>query len=103
FSSRRRHTRCLSDWSSDVCSSDLELRCGAAIVLAHQRFFYSPAIGFSAVVSVKYFPGSGCCRALKLAWHQQLAAWPLCVFRCLQIGRASCRERGLVPVGDGYL
>src|SRR5205814_5385577 len=23
FSRRRRHTRCLSDWSSDVCSSDL--------------------------------------------------------------------------------
>src|SRR5262245_62752730 len=37
FSSRRRHTRCLSDWSSDVCSSDLtggavvaELRLGRA-------------------------------------------------------------------------
>src|SRR2546422_7465547 len=28
FSSRRRHTRCSRDWSSDVCSSDLE----AAIV-----------------------------------------------------------------------
>src|SRR5205814_5345328 len=31
FSSRRRHTRCLSDWSSDVCSSDLarrRRRCG---------------------------------------------------------------------------
>src|SRR5262245_66139138 len=29
FSSRRRHTRCLSDWSSDVCSSDLTcvVRC----------------------------------------------------------------------------
>src|SRR5205814_3766276 len=26
FSSRRRHTRCLSDWSSDVCSSDLGRR-----------------------------------------------------------------------------
>src|SRR5258705_6503158 len=26
FSSRRRHTRCLSDWSSDVCSSDLSAR-----------------------------------------------------------------------------
>src|SRR5258705_1663846 len=26
FSSRRRHTRCLSDWSSDVCSSDLPQR-----------------------------------------------------------------------------
>src|SRR5205814_7150718 len=29
FSSRRRHTRCLSDWSSDVCSSDLI--CGGHI------------------------------------------------------------------------
>src|SRR5690554_7337277 len=25
FSSRRRHTRCGRDWSSDVCSSDLQL------------------------------------------------------------------------------
>src|SRR6266542_5280273 len=25
FSSRRRHTRCYRDWSSDVCSSDLFL------------------------------------------------------------------------------
>src|SRR5262245_65327645 len=31
FSSRRRHTRCLSDWSSDVCSSDL---CTLLAVLA---------------------------------------------------------------------
>src|SRR5256884_900534 len=29
FSSRRRHTRCSRDWSSDVCSSDLIIR-GAA-------------------------------------------------------------------------
>src|SRR5262249_59946449 len=26
FSSRRRHTRLVSDWSSDVCSSDLQYR-----------------------------------------------------------------------------
>src|ERR1022692_4981298 len=26
FSSRRRHTRLQGDWSSDVCSSDLQLR-----------------------------------------------------------------------------
>src|SRR5215204_7463031 len=26
FSSRRRHTRSLCDWSSDVCSSDLQLQ-----------------------------------------------------------------------------
>src|SRR5216684_6575746 len=29
FSSRRRHTRCSRDWSSDVCSSDLFLGTGA--------------------------------------------------------------------------
>src|SRR5476649_403380 len=28
FSSRRRHTRSLCDWSSDVCSSDLPLEKG---------------------------------------------------------------------------
>src|SRR5690554_8172181 len=27
FSSRRRHTRCGRDWSSDVCSSDLVCAC----------------------------------------------------------------------------
>src|SRR5262245_64165290 len=32
FSSRRRHTRCLSDWSSDVCSSDLHATGGMKII-----------------------------------------------------------------------
>src|SRR5207245_4538157 len=27
FASRRRHTRCYRDWSSDVCSSDLDVQC----------------------------------------------------------------------------
>src|SRR5437588_6182437 len=30
FSSRRRHTRSLCDWSSDVCSSDLNQRLAKA-------------------------------------------------------------------------
>src|SRR5258705_5293667 len=42
FASRRRHTGCLSDWSSDVCSSDL-LSCLAmplaiALGLAADRY-----------------------------------------------------------------
>src|SRR5215213_6597554 len=32
FSSRRRHTRLVSDWSSDVCSSDL---CGWGGMVMH--------------------------------------------------------------------
>src|SRR5438128_6097926 len=31
FSSRRRHTRCYRDWSSDVCSSDLTVSALAAL------------------------------------------------------------------------
>src|SRR5438034_2349069 len=31
FSSRRRHTRSLCDWSSDVCSSDLRAVLNAAL------------------------------------------------------------------------
>src|SRR3989475_6123074 len=39
FSSRRRHTRFDCDWSSDVCSSDLELGRGgmATVFLAEDR------------------------------------------------------------------
>src|SRR2546422_8006838 len=38
FSSRRRHTRCSRDWSSDVCSSDLEQRlAGEANLIALDR------------------------------------------------------------------
>src|SRR5256885_2036143 len=36
FSSRRRHTRLQGDWSSDVCSSDLEQIGEAAHALAAQ-------------------------------------------------------------------
>src|SRR2546422_387859 len=33
FSSRRRHTRCSRDWSSDVCSSDLIAGGGPAGIM----------------------------------------------------------------------
>src|SRR3989442_3501252 len=38
FSSRRRHTRCGRDWSSDVCSSDLNLHCRAGCRGAQRKF-----------------------------------------------------------------
>src|SRR5256884_9391410 len=36
FSSRRRHTRCSRDWSSDVCSSDLILKQGEVLIATFQ-------------------------------------------------------------------
>src|SRR3989337_852224 len=36
FSSRRRHTRCYRDWSSDVCSSDLMIGIRDATVTGVQ-------------------------------------------------------------------
>src|SRR5256884_7047840 len=38
FSSRRRHTRCSRDWSSDVCSSDLGSDPRIAAVVAEASF-----------------------------------------------------------------
>src|SRR5205814_2815059 len=70
FSSRRRHTRCLSDWSSDVCSSDLQIVCGFAYVQA----FLLP--GFPA--SPLSFPvDREIAEGLKAAVGRTVAAWSL--------------------------
>src|SRR5207245_5460284 len=37
FSSRRRHTRCYRDWSSDVCSSDLTARSSLGLLKCTER------------------------------------------------------------------
>src|ERR1035441_4630763 len=46
FSSRRRHTRCLSDWSSDVCSSDLAARqeLPKAVLAARLHAYHTSAL-----------------------------------------------------------
>src|SRR5256885_9632567 len=46
FSSRRRHTRLQGDWSSDVCSSDLQQK-----ILASQKFSQSDVETLGAVIS----------------------------------------------------
>src|SRR5262249_58531098 len=84
FSSRRRHTRLVSDWSSDVCSSDLMWSRvgGDAIDLALLGAAFRQmrpkrnklTMATAAVAGVT---------ALGAAFRRRR-----------QIGRASCRERG---------
>src|SRR5262249_56874069 len=79
FSSRRRHTRLVSDWSSDVCSSDLGVCTLAA-------------------------PDAPCVRAPALLWTTGGRGWGGAGFLDgdhAKIGRASCRERVEISVGAG--
>src|SRR3989442_1574309 len=46
FSSRRRHTRCGRDWSSDVCSSDLQAKVEVVLL---NGWFSGPTMAVSRV------------------------------------------------------
>src|SRR5262245_41820854 len=45
--SRRRHTRCLSDWSSNVCSSDLTDVREHLPLLAQERWYAHAKRGYA--------------------------------------------------------
>src|SRR5262245_64113486 len=52
FSGRRRHTSCLSDWSSDVCSSDLEhIESQSHQSLAVVRVYFHPDVQVDLALS----------------------------------------------------
>src|SRR3712207_7801645 len=67
FSSRRRHTRYWRDWSSDVCSSDLEA-LGAA---AHLRALHD--LDLRAVKIDVVFAVNGVLADVQLAGEHHLA------------------------------
>src|SRR3712207_7543716 len=96
FSSRRRHTRYWRDWSSDVCSSDLESVPYMALPLwnAVQKFLLNELQEVGAdpksidAARVMRLSGSLNQKSGKLA--------ELLVYNGsykYKIGRASCRER----------
>src|SRR5947209_14303737 len=101
FSSRRRHTRYWRDWSSDVCSSDLETRIRSSPSrLRHQppfRLRPTPEKHEGRLPRLKRPPflSSGVspnASPLSPTAFPRRASAPQC--SCwLQIGRASCRER----------
>src|SRR5258706_11249285 len=84
FSSRRRHTRLVSDWSSDVCSSDL--------INIEKNISLLPYNTFGIQVKASFF-----CRIGSVPQLQELIASsiykkePRLILG--EIGRASCRER----------
>src|SRR5262249_58312510 len=88
FSSRRRHTRLVSDWSSDVCSSDLE-RC-----LRHD------AVWRQSISPDMLWRHTASCRRHRSAvgkWDSSRSG--PCSSRNPEIGRGSCREKGWRLVG----
>src|SRR5437016_7485825 len=81
FSSRRRHTRLVSDWSSDVCSSDLSFFCpwmmvddDVALIVGRELLGYPKKLG-------------------SIAWRREGDFIEGIASRRGEIGRASCRER----------
>src|SRR5687768_18037162 len=56
FSSRRRHTRCSRDWSSDVCSSDLE---EVAHVVADRSFTLQPVVAGEHAAPIQHAKALG--------------------------------------------
>src|SRR5205814_7701913 len=103
FSSRRRHTRCLSDWSSDVCSSDLT-------VWGFGNEDIAEAPDRLDVLRVRRVVLDDLAQARDLHVDRAVEHLVLAAARELhqlvarqQIGRASCRERVYSSVGAGTL
>src|SRR5207302_1928761 len=58
FSSRRRHTRFSRDWSSDVCSSDLEVAAALKFDAARlQDYLAAKVPDFACLLAVNQFKG----------------------------------------------
>src|SRR5699024_12009868 len=98
FSSRRRHTRSKRDWSSDVCSSDLNYERIAQLMvyaLSKVNTIKQPLTNFVIGPSPKKkrFPEKWF-GLLQLATYVE-------VLKHFKIGRASCRARELRPVHGG--
>src|SRR5205814_4068180 len=74
FSSRRRHTRCLSDWSSDVCSSDLLAGQRGLILTQHHAI----PLGLNVARWPKDVPYSYSSHPeiLERAWRNAVIAYP---------------------------
>src|SRR5207245_7905849 len=90
FSSRRRHTRCYRDWSSDVCSSDLV--GGGCVGLRRVAEF--TGVGLAGPGADEHDLGAGLAEPVDGVPDFELLVLLLDEDGDAEIGRASWRERG---------
>src|SRR6266496_621553 len=88
FSSRRRHTRSLRDWSSDVCSSDLLVVAPGLMEVAGPRLHIRPVTGLP-LLHVEEPEFSGARRLVKGAVDRVVAAVALLLFSPLLLAIAA--------------
>src|SRR5207247_4474308 len=98
FSSRRRHTISTRDWSSDVCSSDLE---GFTDYYAYRLLLQARVLSVASYIDSlnqalrRFTPSSD-----PYVRGRIVALW---LDAKIKIGRASCRERGWRREGVVYV
>src|SRR5205814_4640403 len=93
---RRRHTRCLSDWSSDVCSSDLSLSSFLPSIFFSGYIFPRETMPKFFYVLTYFVPATyfiDITRGIILRGAGWVHLWIDAVALFFKIGRASCRER----------
>src|SRR5437764_7122493 len=91
FSSRRRHTRYIGDWSSDVCSSDL--RNSFRKYVRYRLWKEANGDSFLVVRSPEAIPST---KYISTSRPSLILIFPR--FSQEKIGRASCRERVKISV-----
>src|SRR3546814_6221402 len=97
FKQKTAYEMRISDWSSDVCSSDLR------VIRNHRQAAYGATSGYEALsiapvpLDAANCPDRALVDAARRAWDQALALGEQHGYRNAQatvkIGRASCRER----------
>src|SRR5437870_7955098 len=92
FSSRRRHTRWPRDWSSDVCSSDLDAPSPAALHTLASLQAEQGRTEEARQTLLQAIDRTGLPEPQPHDWY---------VMGRIEIGRASCREREETSGGAG--
>src|SRR6266480_3445120 len=106
FSSRRRHTRLTCDWSSDVCSSDLEAvrksrQAAARAARSHGRVYVTGCAANLAGDAFSGLPPNVTVVARPSEETPALVAGDVGAIGCVQAGARLDRVRAFVKIQDG--